>query len=257
MNCLALEQRGEVILIDCGVTFDDRGLGIDVVHPDFAALERVTGSRASFVTHGHEDHIGALPYFLRRFDVPGLGAAVRARARARARSPSTRCSSTATCSATKPRGRIEVGLVRGRADPRDALDRRRDRARDQDRRGDSSSTRATSSSTRHPPDGETFDVDAASTSSATRASRCSSATRRTSTPRRPTGSERGRRRARSTRIVGGRASGGRRRDVRVERAPAAGCSARSRARHGRRIVLLGRSVQTHARVARRRPAPPG
>ncbi len=72
MNCLALEQRGEVLVVDCGVAFDDRGLGVDVVHPDFAALEgyRIAGL---FVTHGHEDHIGAIPYFLRRFDVPVYG----------------------------------------------------------------------------------------------------------------------------------------------------------------------------------------
>ena len=72
MNCLALEQRGEVLVVDCGVTFDGRGLGVDVVHPNFEALDdyRVVGL---FVTHGHEDHIGAIPYFLRRFDVPVLG----------------------------------------------------------------------------------------------------------------------------------------------------------------------------------------
>ena len=71
MNCMAIEQRGEVILIDCGVTFDDRNLGVDVVHPDFTALETF-GSRivGVVVTHGHEDHIGALPYLLRRHDMP-------------------------------------------------------------------------------------------------------------------------------------------------------------------------------------------
>jgi ribonuclease J len=74
MNCLALEQRGEVLLVDCGVTFDDRGLGVDVVHPDFACLEPFRGRIAGvFLTHGHEDHIGALPYFLRRFAVPVWG----------------------------------------------------------------------------------------------------------------------------------------------------------------------------------------
>jgi len=74
MNCLALEQGGEALVIDCGVTFDDRGLGIDVVHPDFGPLEdyRIAGL---FVTHGHEDHIGAIPYFLRRFDAPVFGPA--------------------------------------------------------------------------------------------------------------------------------------------------------------------------------------
>jgi ribonuclease J len=72
MNALVLEQDGEAILIDCGVTFDDRGLGVDVVHPDFSALENMR-VRGVVLTHGHEDHIGALPYFLRRYDVPVWG----------------------------------------------------------------------------------------------------------------------------------------------------------------------------------------
>jgi len=76
MNCLALEQRGEVLLVDCGVTFDDRMLGVDVVHPEFTALEQHRDRIAGvFITHGHEDHIGALPYLLRRFDVPVWGPA--------------------------------------------------------------------------------------------------------------------------------------------------------------------------------------
>jgi ribonuclease J len=72
MNCLALEQGGEVLIVDCGVAFDDRGLGIDVVHPDFEALSsyRPVGL---FLTHGHEDHIGAIPYLLKRFDMPVFG----------------------------------------------------------------------------------------------------------------------------------------------------------------------------------------
>ena len=72
MNCLAIEQDGQALVVDCGVTFDDRGLGIDVVHPDFAALDelRVAGI---FITHGHEDHIGAVPYLLRRIDAPVYG----------------------------------------------------------------------------------------------------------------------------------------------------------------------------------------
>src|SRR5579859_5499878 len=71
MNCLALEQRGEILLVDCGVTFDHRGLGVDVVHPDFSALETYRDRIAGlFVTHGHEDHIGAIPYLLDRFSIP-------------------------------------------------------------------------------------------------------------------------------------------------------------------------------------------
>jgi ribonuclease J len=72
MNALAVVSDGEAIVVDCGVTFDDRGLGVDVVHPDFSALDAFR-VRGVVLTHGHEDHIGALPYFLRRFDVPVWG----------------------------------------------------------------------------------------------------------------------------------------------------------------------------------------
>ena len=72
MNCLAIEQNGEALVIDCGVTFDDRGLGVDVVHPDFAALDSLHVAGV-FITHGHEDHIGAVPYLLRRIDAPVYG----------------------------------------------------------------------------------------------------------------------------------------------------------------------------------------
>ncbi|HEY2513436.1 MAG TPA: ribonuclease J [Polyangiaceae bacterium] len=72
MNALAVEQGGDAILVDCGVTFDDRGLGVDVIHPDFAPLDALR-VRGVVLTHGHEDHIGALPYLLRRHDVPIWG----------------------------------------------------------------------------------------------------------------------------------------------------------------------------------------
>ncbi|MEZ4340625.1 MAG: ribonuclease J [Sandaracinaceae bacterium] len=65
MNCLALELEGRRLVIDCGLTFDDRGLGVDVVHADLSYLaeapERLEGI---VVTHGHEDHVGAVPYLL-------------------------------------------------------------------------------------------------------------------------------------------------------------------------------------------------
>lgn len=71
MNCLAIEHQDQIVLIDCGVTFPHRPLGIDVIHPDFAYLrERADKVRAVLVTHGHEDHIGALPYLLQDMDVP-------------------------------------------------------------------------------------------------------------------------------------------------------------------------------------------
>jgi ribonuclease J len=71
MNCLALECEGGIVVIDCGVTFPHSDLGVDVYHPDFSYLEaRRDRVRGVVITHGHEDHIGALPYLLRRMDVP-------------------------------------------------------------------------------------------------------------------------------------------------------------------------------------------
>lgn len=72
LNCLVLEHEGEAIAIDCGVMFPDPSLlGVDLVIPEFDYL-RALGSRfrGFVITHGHEDHIGALPYALRDLDVP-------------------------------------------------------------------------------------------------------------------------------------------------------------------------------------------
>lgn len=69
MNCFALEQNGEILVVDCGVTFPDDDVGVDVVHPDFSWLvERASRVVGIFITHGHEDHIGALPYLLEELD---------------------------------------------------------------------------------------------------------------------------------------------------------------------------------------------
>lgn len=71
MNCLVVEQDEGSIVIDCGVTFPASDLGIDVVHPRFDyLLDAPKRVRGIVITHGHEDHIGALPYLLSRIDVP-------------------------------------------------------------------------------------------------------------------------------------------------------------------------------------------
>lgn len=71
MNCLALETDEGIIVIDCGVAFPHDSYGVDVVHPDFSYLwERRDEVRAILVTHGHEDHIGAIPFLLRMIPVP-------------------------------------------------------------------------------------------------------------------------------------------------------------------------------------------
>jgi ribonuclease J len=76
MNCMAIEHGGRIVVLDCGVIFDNRGLGVDVVHADWEwLLDRQKDVVALVLTHGHEDHIGAVSYFLREFDVPVYGPA--------------------------------------------------------------------------------------------------------------------------------------------------------------------------------------
>jgi ribonuclease J len=74
-NITVLEYGNDIIVIDCGVAFpEDDMLGIDLVIPDFTYLVKNKGKiKALFLTHGHEDHIGSVPYFLRDFDVPIVG----------------------------------------------------------------------------------------------------------------------------------------------------------------------------------------
>ncbi len=74
-NMTVIEYKEKMVIIDCGMTFpDDDMLGIDYVIPDTAFLEQNKDKLlAIFLTHGHEDHIGALPYVLRDFDLPVYG----------------------------------------------------------------------------------------------------------------------------------------------------------------------------------------
>ena len=73
-NCMVLESEGEAIVVDCGVTFGGREFGVDVTHPAFDWLHNYRGKlRGVVLTHGHEDHIGAVPYLLRELDVPVYG----------------------------------------------------------------------------------------------------------------------------------------------------------------------------------------
>ena len=74
MNCMALEEGGRIVVVDCGVLFDNRGLGVDVITPDWEWLiDREEDVEALVLTHGHEDHLGAVSWFLRDFDVPVYG----------------------------------------------------------------------------------------------------------------------------------------------------------------------------------------
>ncbi|MDO4621951.1 MAG: ribonuclease J [Eubacteriales bacterium] len=72
MNITAFEYEDSIIVVDCGLAFpDDDMLGIDLVLPDISYLQRNREKVKGFViTHGHEDHIGALPYILHEINVP-------------------------------------------------------------------------------------------------------------------------------------------------------------------------------------------
>ncbi len=77
MNCMAVRYGDDIIVLDAGMMFPDAELlGVDIVTPDFSYLEENSDKvRGLILTHGHEDHIGGIPFLLSQLDIPVYGTA--------------------------------------------------------------------------------------------------------------------------------------------------------------------------------------
>jgi ribonuclease J len=110
-NMTVIETNDDIVVVDCGLMFpDDEMFGVDIVINDFTYLrERVDKVRGLLVTHGHEDHIGGIPYFLREFNMPVFGtplslALVRAKMREQRKGE-------AAFVAVQPKDRVQLGGI--------------------------------------------------------------------------------------------------------------------------------------------------
>lgn len=111
LNLMMVECRGEIVLIDCGLMFPEAYmLGIDLVIPDISSLAGRTGSiRALLLTHGHEDHIGAIPFLLRELGNPPIYGTALTLGLLRAKLDEHGLAGKARLETVKPRQLIELG----------------------------------------------------------------------------------------------------------------------------------------------------
>ena len=110
LNAMLFETENSLVLVDAGIMFpEDYMLGIDMVIPDFSYLhERQDKIAALILTHGHEDHIGAVPFLLKELDMPVYGTAMTL-ALLREKLREHRLLDMARLHLVKPRQRLDLG----------------------------------------------------------------------------------------------------------------------------------------------------
>jgi len=110
MNCMALRYGDDIIVLDCGMMFPEAELlGVDIVTPDFTFLEEHKEHvRALILTHGHEDHIGGVPFLLSQLNIPVYGTRFTL-ALVERRLEEHDLLSTAKLKPVRPNDRIEIG----------------------------------------------------------------------------------------------------------------------------------------------------
>ena len=133
MNSMALRYGDDIIVIDAGMMFPDAELlGVDIVTPDFTYLEQNAAKvRGLVLTHGHEDHIGGVPFLLSQMNIPVYGTEFTL-ALVERRLEEHEMLEEAPLHIVKPANGSRLGPFRNRIHPRHALDRELRRARDHD-----------------------------------------------------------------------------------------------------------------------------
>lgn len=110
-NMTLYESEGDMILVDCGLAFPEpEMLGVDLVIPDFSYVEKNKDRiKGIFITHGHEDHIGGLPYLLMKYNIPVYGTKLTI-GLIKSKLEEHKILDKVTLHEIKPKGKVQLGV---------------------------------------------------------------------------------------------------------------------------------------------------